>query len=97
MKTQFKTLVITAAVIFMPAASFAATMKADISGLVCAFCAQSLEKVFMKQPEVEEIKVDLDSKLVTIIFKEGQVISTERANALITDAGYAAQNFRIEE
>ena len=97
MKTVFKTIVLATAVTLLPLATFATTMKADINGLVCAFCAQSLEKVFMKQPEVATIKVDLDSKLLTITLKEGQSLSAEKANTLITDAGYAATNFRIEK
>lgn len=97
MKTVFKTIALSTALTLMPLAAFATTMKADINGLVCAFCAQSLEKVLKKQPEVADIKVDMDSKLVTITFKDGQSLSAEKASALITDAGYAATNFRVEE
>lgn len=97
MKKLVKTLTVITAIALLPSLAFAKTMKADINGLVCAFCAQSLEKVFMKQPEVATIKVDLDSKLLTITLKEGQSLSTEKASALVTDAGYVATNFRVEE
>lgn len=97
MKTLFKTIAITAAITLTPLAAFATTMKADINGLVCAFCAQSLEKVFKKQDEVADIKVDMDSKLLTITFKDGQSLTPEKVSALVGDAGYTATNFRTEK
>ena len=97
MKNIVKTIVLSTAITLMPLVSFAATMKADINGLVCAFCAQSLEKVFKKQPEVADINVDLDSKLLTIHFNDGQSMTPEKVNQLVGDAGYTATNFRTEK
>ncbi len=63
-------------------------LKVTVKGMVCAFCAQGIEKSFKKQPEVEKIKVSLENKFVQITFKDGQRISNEKIAAMLTDAGY---------
>ncbi len=60
----------------------------SVNGLVCDFCARALEKVFGKEEAVKAIDVNLDTKIITINFKEGQTLSDERIKDLITDAGY---------
>ena len=59
-----------------------------VNGLVCDFCAQSLEKVFKKKPEVSNIDVNLTKKVVKIDFKDGQNLTDENIRKGITDAGY---------
>lgn len=61
----------------------------NVNGLVCDFCARALEKVFSKEAAVTSIDVDLDKKMVTVIFKDGQMIDDDRLKQLITDAGYS--------
>lgn len=68
----------------------------DINGLVCDFCARALEKVFGKQEEVESITVDLDEKIVTIHFHEGQHLDDEVITNHINDAGYSVEKIRHE-
>lgn len=60
----------------------------NVFGLVCDFCAQAIEKVFMKREEVEGVDVDLDSFEVTIDLKDGADIDDETVTKLITDSGY---------
>ena len=38
--------------------------------MVCDFCAQAIEKVFMKREEVQGINVDLDNQKVVIYLKK---------------------------
>lgn len=69
----------------------------SVNGLVCDFCARALEKVFSKEEAVSAIDVDLDSKLITVDFNEGQSLSDEQLTQLITDAGYNVENIhRVE-
>ena len=43
----------------------------NVNGMVCDFCAQSIEKVFMKRSEVKGINVNLeDQKVVIYLEKE---------------------------
>ena len=59
-----------------------------INGLVCDFCARSMEKVFLKKEPVSGIKVDLTSKIVTIDLKKDAMFSDEDIKKGVTDAGY---------
>lgn len=64
------------------------TIKVDIYGLVCDFCARALEKVFGKEQAVDNIDVDLDAKVVTIHLQAGQHLDDAKIQKYITDAGY---------
>ena len=75
----------------------AETIKVSVNGLVCAFCATSIEKTFKKQPAVENVKVDLDSKLVTINTKKDQKIDDKTITGLIADAGYTVTKIKREK
>ena len=59
-----------------------------INGLVCDFCAQSMEKVFSKKDPVSGIKVDLSSKIVTIDLKKNAALSDVDITKGVLDAGY---------
>ena len=48
------------------------------NGMVCDFCAQAIEKVFMKREEVQGIKVDLDNQKVVIYLKDNASIDDEK-------------------
>ena len=69
----------------------------SVNGLVCDFCARALEKVFSKEEAVKAIDVDLDKKVITVDFQDGQSLDDERITQLITDAGYNVENIhRVE-
>ena len=70
----------------MPA--FADDIVVKVNGMVCDFCAQSLEKVFKKQESVNGIDVNLDNQTVTVDVKEGQTLSDEKIKELIEWGGY---------
>ena len=69
----------------------------EVEGMVCDFCAQSIEKVFMKQPGVAVVYVNLDRGNVQVkmadVFKENEDgISDVRIKELFLDAGYTVNN-----
>lgn len=66
----------------------AEVVKVSIAGLVCDFCARSLEKVFGQKTEVEAIDVNLTTKIVTLKFKPGASLADEQITTAITNAGY---------
>jgi copper chaperone CopZ len=69
----------------------------SVNGLVCDFCARALEKVFGKEEAVNAIDVNLDTKMITVNFNEGQTLSDEKLTQLITDAGYNVEGIhRVE-
>lgn len=71
-------------------ATAANEMKVGVKGMVCAFCAQGIEKNFKGQKEVSKIEVSLENKFVKLTFKEGQTLSKEKISELLKEAGYEA-------
>lgn len=65
-----------------------------VNGLVCDFCARALEKVFRKQEPVSDIKVDLDSKIITINLKKGQMMDDKTITDLVIDSGYNVKDIK---
>ena len=63
-------------------------IKVGVKGMVCAFCAQGIEKKFNALPEVEKVEVSLQNKYVKLTFKEGQKLSNEKITEILKDAGY---------
>lgn len=74
----------------------AGDVQVSVNGLVCDFCARALEKVFGKQEAVENINVNLDTKIITVNFKEGQNLDDETIKTLIQDAGYNVESIAHE-
>lgn len=70
--------------------AFAGEIKVGVKGMVCAFCAQGIEKKFKAQNEVDSINVSLENKFVTIKYKDGQSLSQEKITQLLKDSGYEA-------
>ena len=58
------------------------------NGMVCDFCAQAIEKVFMKREEVQGINVDLNNQRVVIYLKNDLSIEDTEIIKLFEEAGY---------
>lgn len=63
-------------------------ISVKVSGMVCAMCAQGIQKKFKKLTEVKNIKVDLDTKVVSIQTKDEKDINDDVIKKLIIEAGY---------
>lgn len=72
----------------LPLSAAAGSMKATINGMVCAFCAQGIEKRLQKLPETGAIHVDLKRKLVVVEPKSGSTLDESRIRTEIREAGY---------
>lgn len=70
------------------AACQAPEATAIVDGMVCDFCAQGLKKVFMKEPMVKDVAIDLTTKEVRIILKPGETIDDGLINKKVDWAGY---------
>ena len=66
----------------------ATTVKATVNGMVCAFCAQGIEKRLTKLPATHAVFVDLKKKVVAVEAKEGQTLDSKTIAAEITESGY---------
>lgn len=60
-----------------------------VNGLVCDFCARSLEKTFRKTGKVFGVSVDLTAKEVRLKFAAGASLDDATIRKLVTEAGYA--------
>jgi len=64
------------------------TIKAEVNGMVCAFCAQGIEKKMRSLSQTKDVYVNLKQKLVAVELKEGQTLSHDTVKDLVKDAGY---------
>ena len=67
----------------------AKTIRIDVNGLVCAFCAQGIEKTLKAFPATQAVYVNLEDHLVAVQLKDGSDIDDAALRKAITDAGYA--------
>ena len=85
-----------AANLAMLAPAAAATIEMDVNGLVCAFCAQGIEKKLRAFPATTDVVVSLEKKLVALSTKDGADIGDEELRKALTDAGYTVKAIRRE-
>jgi copper chaperone CopZ len=70
------------------AAQAAETTKLTVNGMVCAFCAQGIEKRLSALPQTQAVYVNLGQKIVAVQAKDGQQFDQAVLKHEITEAGY---------
>lgn len=88
MNTSTKIIVGAIAALGIVGSSFATTVKVTVNGMVCAFCAQGIEKRLSKLPATKAVFVDLKQKIVAVEAKDGMKLDEGAIKSEITDAGY---------
>lgn len=83
--------------IAVAANSSAATIEMTVNGLVCAFCAQGIEKKLKKFPATVEVLVSLEHRLVAVSLRDGQDIPDADLRKALTDAGYTVKEISRSE
>jgi copper chaperone CopZ len=73
---------------YLPIGFAAESVKVTVNGMVCAFCAQGIEKRLTKLPATKAVFVDLKQRTVAVEAKDGQKLDNQLISAEITDAGY---------
>jgi copper chaperone CopZ len=79
------------------ASAQAATIEMNVNGLVCAFCAQGIEKQLRKFPATADVVVSLEQKLVAVGLKDGQDIPDAELRRALTNAGYTVKAIQRTE
>jgi copper chaperone CopZ len=64
------------------------SVKATVNGMVCAFCAQGIEKTISRMDATKAVFVDLKRKVVAVEAKDGATLDQKAISAAIVDAGY---------
>jgi cation transport ATPase len=81
-----------AAALALPAAGAlaqaASSLKLQVNGMVCSFCAQGIEKRLKALPDTGAILIDLRNKVVAVEPKAGQTLDAERVAGQVREAGY---------
>ena len=77
-----------AALIAVTSVASAKTIEMDVNGLVCAFCAQGIEKTLKGFPATAGVFVSLEHRIVAVQLKDGEDIDDASLTKAITDAGY---------
>jgi cation transport ATPase len=65
-----------------------ATVRAEVNGMVCAFCAVGIEKKLRAMPATQSIYVNLAKRTVAVAPKPGARLSTEEIAHQIREAGF---------
>lgn len=66
----------------------ARSIRMEVNGLVCAFCANGITEALKKESAAGEVFVSLENKLVAVQLKDGQDISDDTMKHTLTEAGY---------
>ena len=56
--------------------------------MVCAFCAQGIEKNLRALPATQDVYVNLPQRIVAVEPKAGATITPETLTRVVRDAGY---------
>lgn len=71
---------------------FKGSIKIEVDGLSCPFCAYGLEKNLKKVKGVGNIKIDVDNAFVLIDILDGKSIGEKLLRKSITDAGFTPRD-----
>ncbi|MES2957082.1 MAG: heavy-metal-associated domain-containing protein [Pseudomonadota bacterium] len=85
-------LLLVAATLLSLSAQAATTTKLTVNGMVCAFCAQGIEKKLKAMPQTAAVYVNLADKIVAVQAKDGQTLDVDKVRAEVKDAGYDVVN-----
>jgi copper chaperone CopZ len=94
---NFSKIVLAICLLLMPIFAQAKTIEMEVNGLVCAFCAQGIEKTMRAFPATEDVVVSLENRLVAVSLKNGQDISDVQLKKAIADAGYTMVGIKRTE
>ncbi len=82
------------AVLLTQSFALAENINVTVKGMVCSFCAQGVTKKFKAEDSVEKIDVSLETKIVSIVLKDGKTMTDEKITTLLTDSGYNVEKIQ---
>ena len=85
---NFSLVAVTIAAALAATSSVAETVKIKVDGMVCGFCASSIEKKMRANKATADVFVSLENKIVAVSEKAGLKLDDAALKAQIADAGY---------
>ena len=73
------------------------TIKANVNGMVCAFCAQGIEKKMRALSQTKDVYVNLRQRVVAVELKDGQTLSNQTVKDIVKKAGYEVTSIETVE
>ena len=86
-----------AALLAASSTASATTIEMEVNGLVCAFCAQGIEKTLRDFDATSDVVVSLENRLVAVELDAGTDIADETLRTAITEAGYTVVAIKRSE
>ncbi|WP_313912754.1 heavy-metal-associated domain-containing protein [Tahibacter sp.] len=80
--------------LLLSVAASATTIEMEVNGLVCAFCAQGIEKTLKGFPATDAVLISLEHRLVAVALKDGTDIGDAELRRALTEAGYTVVGIR---
>lgn len=72
--------------------ALASDVSIKVNGMVCDFCASTMEKEFSKNSNVKTVDINLKTKIITLDFKKGKNLSDDEIRSIVTNQGYVVVN-----
>lgn len=95
--TRFMSAALCALLLGFAASASARSIEMEVNGLVCAFCAQGIQKSIRKFPAAHDVFVSLENRLVAVQLVDGQDIADADLTAAVTGAGYTTVQIERSE
>jgi len=95
MKTLLALVLAATAIAAVPVLADVQTIKAEVNGMVCAFCAQGIERKMRALSQTKDVYVNLKQRIVAVELKDGQTLSQDTVRELVKDAGYEVTTMQI--
>lgn len=76
------------------AKKYTGTVKMEVNGLSCPFCAYGLEKNLKEIPAIEKITINVEDAFVTLVIKKGETVLEEDLKKKVKDAGFTAGDIK---
>lgn len=86
-----------AALLLAPTLVSAGTIKAEVKGMVCSFCAQGITTLFNEHEAIAKVTVSLTDSAVILEEAEGRTISDEEIKRIVRDSGFELVKIEREE
>jgi mercuric ion binding protein len=83
-----KIIVLVVLVLFSNLTFAATSIRAEVKGMVCAFCAKGISKKLNQLDASKEVFVDLKKRTVLVELKEQKNLALDDFRKIINDAGY---------
>jgi cation transport ATPase len=71
------------------------SVKLQVNGMVCAFCAQGIEKRLKTLDAAGPLYINLSQKVVAVEAQPGRTLDVERIRAEVREAGYEVVDAQV--